>query len=82
MKAPIAELIEKRVPFTMAVANTYRGDAVLWKGIERLATAVLSDAAFRDRRVTSRLLAQIIDLADQPYRDQYAQTAKDLRRIR
>lgn len=82
VKAPIEELYQKRVPFTLAVANDYRRDRFLWRGIERLGNVVAADVGIADRRMAAKLIAQIIELAEPVYRERYGPLAKQLRAIR
>ena len=82
VKAPIAELVERRLVFLNSLTKDYRKDEVLWRGVDRLAAAVLVDLSFPDRRVSARLIAQVIDLADPPFQARYAESAKKLRAVR
>lgn len=82
VKAPIEELIERRLVFLSCVAKEYRRDAILWLGVERLAHTVQRDSQFPDRRISARLLAQTIELADPVFRTKYSELAKELRALR
>lgn len=82
VKAPIEELIEKRLVFLSCVAQDYRRDGVLWSGVERLCDSVRADIGFPDRRVSARLLAQTIELADPEFRTKYLSVASELRSLR
>jgi hypothetical protein len=82
VKAPIEELIEKRLVFLSCVAKEYRRDTILWRGVDRLAKSVQADPQFPDRRISSRLLAQTIELADPKFREEFAEVAKALRALR
>ena len=82
VKAPIAELLERRVMFVVAATKLYRTDAVVWKGIARMSDAILSTPSIVDRRVTAQYLAQEIERSDPKVRDQLIQKAADLRKIK
>ncbi|MBX3462272.1 MAG: hypothetical protein KF830_03805 [Planctomycetes bacterium] len=82
VKAPIQELIEKRLVFLNCLSKDYRNDEVLWRGVERLCRAVQTDASFPDRRISARLLAQVIELGDPPFSEVHSDAAKQLRAIR
>ncbi len=82
VKAPIEELIERRLTFLKCVSREYRRDAVLWKGVERLANAIESDASFPDRRLSARVVAQVMDLADAEFRAKFEARARALNTIR
>ncbi|MCB9886116.1 MAG: hypothetical protein H6838_11530 [Planctomycetes bacterium] len=62
VKAPIEELIQKKLEFLGTMSDSYRDDLVLWQGVERLCTAAL-EQSIPDRRLTSRLLIQAIERA-------------------
>jgi hypothetical protein len=82
VRAPLAELIEKRLDFLYSVGKDYRRDEVLWKGVERLSDAVLKDTSFPGRRLTARVIAQTIDFADPQFRSQFEGRIEPLRAIR
>lgn len=64
VKAPIAELVERRLVFLNSLSKDYRKDEVLWRGVERLCNAVLNDYPISDRRLFSRFMAQVIEQGD------------------
>lgn len=82
VKAPIEELVEKRLVFLSCVAKEYRSDITLWMGVRRLASAVQAQPTFPDRNITARLIAQTIELADPKFRSENAELAKALRALR
>ena len=64
VKAPISELVEKRLVFLNCVTKIYPKDLVLWRGVARLVDAVLSPEPFSDRRIFAKWIAQVIEAAD------------------
>lgn len=82
VKAPLEELYAKRINFTLDVAIDYRRDAILWRGVDRLGNAVLADESLQDRRMSAKLVAQIIELAEPTFRERYVPLAKQLRSLR
>jgi hypothetical protein len=81
VKAPLAELVERAGVFVELTRRSYRTDAVLWRGMERLTNAVLTDVKFPNRRVFSRVLAQVIEGGDAAVNSGLLQKTKDLRAI-
>ncbi len=81
-RAPIEELISRRLVFLRLLGTDYRGDEVLWHGFERLCDAVEADSGFPDRHITARLLAQQIELADPHFEARFRHRVKSLRAIR
>ncbi|MBL9075878.1 MAG: hypothetical protein JNL08_00155 [Planctomycetes bacterium] len=79
--APIEELIARRLVFLRCATVSYRTDTVLWRGIERLCDAVVRDPAFPDRRLSGRLLAQIIEYAEPEFQRAHAHRVADLRAL-
>lgn len=69
VKAPIEELVQRRLVFMNSISGDYRSDPTLWKGIERLCDHVLASPATADRKISARLLAQVIERADSKWRD-------------
>jgi hypothetical protein len=65
VKAPIEELVERRLTFTNSVFKDYPTDELLWRGVGRLCDAVLAGHAMADRRLFARFLAQMIQQGDQ-----------------
>ena len=61
VKAPIEELVQRRLFFVTTLVNAYREDQVLWRGVGRLCDAVLSSVEVPDRRLFSRFLVQLIE---------------------
>jgi hypothetical protein len=82
VKAPIEELIEKRLWFLRSIGAVYRRDDILWEGLVRLSQAVESDVAFPDRFIAARLIAQDVEYADPDYRSKFEEIGKAMRRLR
>ncbi len=82
VKAPIEELIEKRLWFLRSVGAIYRRDDVLWEGLVRLSEAVRSNPKFPDRLITARLIAQDVENADPDYRSKFEEIGKTMRQFR
>lgn len=81
VKAPIAELIEKRLVFLNSLTKNYPKDEILWKGASRLADAVLANRPISDRRLFSRFLAQVIEQGDPLFTKALQPRVRDLRRV-
>ncbi len=64
---PMDELIRHRLVFLVSLCEHYRSDVVLWRGVERLCNAVMEGESIPDRRLFARVLAQVIERADQPF---------------
>lgn len=64
VKAPIEELVQRRLIFINMLTKVYPNDRTCWLGIGRLADEVLSTRPFQDRRAFARWLAQVIEGAD------------------
>lgn len=64
VKAPIEELIERRLPFVNAVFADYPKDEILWRGVGRLCDVVLRDNSLPGRSSFSRALAQVIEKSE------------------
>lgn len=82
IKAPISELVQHRLMYLNSLSRYYRKDEVLWRGFERLCDVVMQDAAFPERRLSARLLAQMIEYAEPEYKERFAVRAQDLRAVR
>jgi hypothetical protein len=82
VKAPIEELIERRMVFVELLRRSYRRDLVLWRGMKRLVDALLGDPRFPDRRIFSRVLAQVIEQADRDVTGVVQPAVGELRKIR
>ncbi|HEB52968.1 MAG TPA: hypothetical protein ENI87_06925 [bacterium] len=61
MQAPIEELMAVGTTFLELLGNRHQSDAMMWRGADRIAEALLSDAARPNRRQLSRWLAQVIE---------------------
>jgi hypothetical protein len=64
VKAPIEELVQRRLTFINILTKVYPRDRIGWQGIGRLADEALSSRPFEDRRTFSRWLAQVIEGGD------------------
>jgi hypothetical protein len=64
VRAPLAELIEKRLDFTFQTLRYYARDPVLWRGVGRLCDATLGEEPVPNRRVFAKALVQMIEKAD------------------
>lgn len=83
IKAPLHELIDKRLEFVVGMTGRYQDDAILWRGIDRLVDAVLADPTFPDRRRSAGFIAQFIDrTAAGDIRTNLQQRLGQLRKIR
>lgn len=81
VKAPIEELVEKRMIFLNSFTKVYPQDPYLWKGAGRLAKATIAGHPFQDRRLFARFLAQIIEGSDPKYATELRPLAADLRKV-
>lgn len=81
VKAPIEELIEKRLLFVSCLFGDYPKDPVMWKGAGRLCDAVLSPQPVPDRRVFARALAQVIERGDATLAAPLHPRVAELRRV-
>jgi hypothetical protein len=59
VQAPIEELLANWMLFMTVMANSYRGDPVLWQGIDRMCAAVTSGTVADGRRIASGLRGMI-----------------------
>lgn len=82
VKAPIDELLEKRLVFTACVNSDYPTDAVLWRGVGRLCDAVVGNYQYEDRRLFAAALAQMIDRGDATCTQSLKSRIPELRRTR
>jgi len=82
VKAPIEELVARRLVFLNSLSSDYRKDPYLWNGVARLCDAVETKADFPDRRVSARLLIQLIENADAEPRERLTPRVAQLRKIR
>jgi hypothetical protein len=64
--APIEELLERHLDFCYLRDKQYREDAILWRGVARLAKAVLKDARMENRRILAKIVAAEIELGGDP----------------
>lgn len=81
VKAPIEELVEKRMIFLNSFTKVYPEDPYLWKGAGRLAKATIAGHMFPDRRLFARFLAQIIEGSDPKYASEFRPLAVELRKV-
>ncbi|MBL9075880.1 MAG: hypothetical protein JNL08_00165 [Planctomycetes bacterium] len=82
VKAPIEELIERRLVFLRSVGALYRRDDTLWRGVVRLSEAVRSRDGFPDRLIIARLIAQNIEQADADFARRFEALGREMRQIR
>jgi hypothetical protein len=82
VKAPIEELLMRSVDLFAGMSTTYREDAVLWQGIERLCEHVIKTTSFDRRRITARSLEQMIERANSKERSKYEHWLPKLRQVR
>lgn len=60
IKAPIAELFDKRMLFLEQVSLNYRDDKVLWQGVERLCDEIVSNPNIKARRRIAGWISTVI----------------------
>lgn len=77
-KGPIRELIVRKIDFLYHLGKSYRRDEILWHGFDRLCAAALTDPDFPDRRLTARLLVQMVDYAEPEYKNRFSARAAEL----
>jgi hypothetical protein len=82
VKAPIEELVQRRMNFLNSISGDYRDDPILWKGIGRLCDQVLASPKAPDRTLNARLLAQVIERADAKWRELLSVRAEQMKGIR
>ena len=82
VKAPIEELIERRLNFTYSAFRDYPEDPVLWQGIERLCDATLGGASIPDRRVFALALAGVIEKGDPVLTREVIGRVEELKRVK
>ena len=82
VKAPIEELVERRLVFIAALSIDYRKDEVLWRGVGRLCDEVLSRQDYPERRRTARSLAQVIEVGEPGLQALLGHKIKELRSIK
>ncbi|MFK7742304.1 MAG: hypothetical protein AB8H80_18465 [Planctomycetota bacterium] len=81
VKAPIEELVEKRNDFIDVFQRSYSDDPVVWRGLVRLANAVIEDEQFTQRRFSARWIGQ--QMAGDPQREKrYGSLMQELQAIR
>jgi hypothetical protein len=80
--APIEELTRRWPQFTDAFGTRYRTDEYLPTGIERLVEQVLADASLPQRRTLARVLAQTIQLGEEPVQARLGDRVAALQRVR
>lgn len=82
VKAPIDELMEQRMMFVNATFMDYPTDAILWRGVERIAVHLIGGGLITDRRQFGRALASVIEKADPAIVGDLRRHAPALRRLR
>jgi hypothetical protein len=82
VKAPIEELLQRRLVFLANLGRTYRSDRVLWRGFDRLVEVALHGEGVPDDRLLGRLLAQHIEYADPDFQAPRLHLAPRLRELK
>ena len=82
VKAPIEELMQNAVVFANLVRATYRDDEILWRGMDRIAAALISGYQIPDRRKAAIWIAQVIEGAASSFARPLLPRAESLRRIK
>ena len=82
VKAPIEELVQKRLDFVNLLYTTYPGDATAWQGIGRLAKHYIENAQAPDRHVFARWIAQVIERSPEDISKHYTDYIIPLRRTK
>jgi hypothetical protein len=79
--APIDELIAHRGVFISLISDTYRSDAILWRGIDRLCEAVLRGTV-QNRRLLALALCGVIERGEEPHASARHHQLEALRLVR
>lgn len=82
VKAPIEELVARRLDFCQLLYSQYPNDEIAWRGIGRLAEEVLRNDAFENRRTFSRWIATFLEKGTVDAVTPYRPLISELRRIR
>lgn len=82
VKAPIEELLAKRLVFLVNMSRHYRDDRILWRGFDRLVDVALHGGGVPDDRLFGRILAQTIELGDPDFRTPRLPLAPALRKVK
>lgn len=82
VRAPIEELLEFRLAFLQCLIIEHHRDPVLWRGVDRLAEAVLRGVEIPERRLFAGWLAQVIERGDPEFSQRARAYVVELRRIR
>jgi hypothetical protein len=64
VKAPIEELMARANLLVACVRAEYKHDAILWRGVERVADALIAGASVPGAPVFPRFVAQVIEVGD------------------
>jgi hypothetical protein len=64
VKAPIEELLEYRIPFLREFSLRYRNDEMLWRGVGRIADAVIARPDYPNRLIAATAIAQVIEFGE------------------
>lgn len=66
VQAPLEQLMEHHLVFLDAKSRDYSSDPVLWKGVIRIADAVLVDETIENRRAVVGFLLQTLENGNPP----------------
>ena len=81
IKAPIEELMERRLAFLLTRQLSYRDDEVLWRGVVRICDSVLANESMADRRATAKAILSTINQGPVPKHLDLADRVLALQRI-
>ncbi|MBL8727224.1 MAG: hypothetical protein JNM25_02255, partial [Planctomycetes bacterium] len=82
VKAPIEELLAKRLVFLNCLFEDYPRDRILWSGARRIAEALVAGREIPDRRLYARFLAQVIESNDPEFTAPLLPLAPALRKVK
>jgi hypothetical protein len=80
--APIDELMAVHLPFVNHARSVYLRDAIVWRGVRRIAEALLNGYVVDNRRASAIWIAQTIEAADVEHAMALRELAASLRQIR
>ena len=82
VEAPVEELMEKATVYLDLLRSKYQGDAVIWRGADRIAAELLENPRATNRRALAHWLAQVIEASPTAGSRDRSEMARQLRRIR
>ena len=82
VKAPIEELVDRKLKFLDGVTKGYPLDAICWRGVERLADEYIGNPRIADRRAIGRWLAQVIEQGAPAVTDRMRPKVQDLKSLK